>query len=73
MQALNLIIEWAKNDIPTWQGDAVRRLLLNDSLNENDISELLSMIKKQRGLLKTSDIVSEPILPQKGMFSGVPV
>ena len=71
MQALNLIIEWAKNDIPTWQGDAVRRLLLNDRISENDISELISIIKKQHGLLEAKDIVPKPILPQKGMFSGV--
>lgn len=30
MAALNKIIEWAKSELPAWQGDAVRRIRLSE-------------------------------------------
>lgn len=73
MTALESIISWAESDLPDWQSDAVRRLLLQNTLTEGDRQDLLSMLKALHGLLPkgTKSSKSEPM--QKGMVSGAPI
>ena len=40
MSALESIIKWGINEIPDWQSDAVRRILTQESLAEDDEQEL---------------------------------
>jgi len=72
MTALESIIAWAESDLPKWQSDAVRRLLIQDALTDEDRQELLLMLKNLHGLLP--DGATPPKLQplQKGMVSGAP-
>ena len=49
MSVLEQIIDWAKT-IPSWQGEAVRRLLQQESLTSEDESQLYSLLKSAHGL-----------------------
>jgi len=72
MTALESIIAWAEGDLPEWLSDAVRRLLLQDSLTEDDRHDLLLMLKSLHDLLPdgTTPPIPQPL--KKGMVSGVP-
>jgi len=49
MSVLAKIAEWAK-ELHAWQNDAVRRLMTQDSLADDDIDEIYSMLKASAGL-----------------------
>jgi hypothetical protein len=51
MSALESIIEWTQNELPDWQSDAVRRLLTQEELTENDKNEILAMLKEKNGIV----------------------
>lgn len=72
MTALNSIVDWAESDLPEWQSDAVRRLLVQDILTDSDRQEILSMVKALHGLLPDGAIPTKPQPLQKGMVSGAP-
>src|SRR5271169_5066655 len=54
MNVLQEILTWSKGR-PTWQRDALRRLVLNDELTEQDIRELADICKGDYGLSDKKD------------------
>ena len=72
MSVLESIINWAERDLPAWQSDAVRRLLTQDVLTEDDKTELFGMLKTTHGLAgpKIPVIDAQPL--KKGDVSGAP-
>lgn len=56
MSVLNEILEWSQNR-PLWQRDALRRLVLNDELLEEDILELGEICKSVYGLSEQQNIL----------------
>lgn len=72
MTALDSIITWAESDLPEWQSDAVRRLLVQDDLTDDDRQDLLSMLKVRYGLLLGLTTHPRPLPLRKGMVSGAP-
>lgn len=63
MSIIRSIIEWTEKDLLEWQSDAVRRLLTQDKLTEEDELEILSMVKNKWGLNSGKTVT--PILLQK--------
>lgn len=49
MNVLKELLKWSV-DRPDWQRDALRRLMLNDELADNDITELTAICKSVHGL-----------------------
>src|ERR1700753_671239 len=49
MSVLAEILEWSK-DRPNWQRDALRRLVLNGELTNDDINDLSEVCKSGHGL-----------------------
>lgn len=72
MTALESIVAWAESELLAWQGDAVRRLLTQDTLTEADRQELLLMFKALHGLLPDEITPPEPQALEMGMVSGAP-
>jgi len=72
MSALDSIIKWAEEDLLEWQSDAVRRLLLQEELSEEDKDDLLRMIKERHGIKDDVHPVPKPKPLKKGDVSGSP-
>jgi hypothetical protein len=72
MTALDSIIAWAESELPEWQSDAVRRLLVQDALTDDDRQDFLLMLKALHGLLPDGTTPPKPQPLQKGMVSGAP-
>ena len=72
MSALELIIEWTKEDLYEWQSDAVRRLLTQDELSHTDEKEILKLLKAKHGLLNQDESAIKAIPLEKGHISGAP-
>lgn len=72
MSALDSIIKWAEDDLLEWQSDAVRRLLLQGQLSEEDKDELLRMIKERHGIKDDAHPAPKPKPLKKGDVSGSP-
>lgn len=70
MTALESIVDWAESDLPEWQSDAVRRLLVQDALTDEDRFEILAMVKALHGLLPEGVTPPTPQPLKKGMVSG---
>ena len=66
MAVLDEIVKWASSELPSWQGEAVRRLLLQGTLTPADKEDLLFMLKDRYGLLK----VGEKCIQPKPLCSG---
>ena len=56
MSVLNEILEWSQ-DRPLWQQDALRRLVLDDELSEEDIDDLGEICKSIHGLSGQQEII----------------
>jgi energy-coupling factor transporter ATP-binding protein EcfA2 len=54
MTVLEEILEWSQ-DRPAWQRDALRRLVLNGELSDDDISALTDICKSAHGLAEQQD------------------
>ncbi|WP_058533967.1 AAA family ATPase [Legionella saoudiensis] len=54
MSVLKEILEWSQ-ERPDWQRDALRRLVLNDELSEDDLKELGEICKSAHGLSEQQD------------------
>jgi len=65
-QALEKIVEWAKDGKPLWVQDAVRRLIENNELSDTDINELLAMCKEAHGLDDPANPAPSPTPPAVG-------
>lgn len=50
MNATSKLLEWAAGR-PAWQQDALRRLAVNRSLSEQDLDDLLAMLKAEHNLV----------------------
>lgn len=72
MSVLESIIAWAENDLPDWQSDAVRRILTQDILTEDDKKELFGMLKASHGLVDPKAPRVDPQPLNKGDVSGAP-
>lgn len=72
MSVLESIIEWAEKDLPAWQSDAVRRLLTQDILTEDDKNELFVMLKASHVLVDFKNKHVDPKPLKKGDVSGAP-
>ena len=70
--ALQLIVEWAENELVAWKSDAVRRMLTQDELDESDKKDLLAMLKDRHDLSDPQDQPPKPQPIRKGHISGVP-
>lgn len=73
MTVLQEILEWS-HDRPAWQRDALRRLVLNGELSDDDIGALTDICKSTHGLAEHQDIapLSKDHVPVKTAGS-VPV
>lgn len=71
MSAISQIVEWANNEIPPWQADAVRRLLTTGELSDDDRKELLLMAKVASGLPVTGSVAT-PKPPHLDQVPGGP-
>ena len=69
---LQSIVEWAENELAPWQSDSVRRLLIQDELDEQDRIDLLEMLKDRHGLANPQNQPPKPQPMRKGHISGVP-
>lgn len=56
MTVLQEILQWSQ-DRPAWQREALRRLVLNGELDDEDISALAEICKSGHGLAEQRDIV----------------
>ena len=56
MSVLKEILDWSK-DLPMWQRDALRRLVINDELSEDDIRELGEVCKSAHGLSEQQEVL----------------
>ena len=56
MTVLQEILEWSQ-DRPPWQRDALRRLVVNDELSDEDINALAEICKSGHGLAEQRDVV----------------
>lgn len=48
MALLDDILAWSQG-LPSWQGDALRRLFANRSMSPDDLGEILAMVKEEHG------------------------
>ena len=56
MDVLAEILAWSTG-LPTWQRDALRRILVQGDLSEDDINSLTELCKKAHGLADCEDAV----------------
>lgn len=56
MTVLREILEWSQ-DRPSWQRDALRRLVVNGDLSDADIRELAEICKRDYGLVEKVEIM----------------
>ena len=56
MTVLQEILEWSQ-DRPTWQRDALRRLVMNGELSDDDLRELAGICKLAHGLAEEREVV----------------
>ena len=70
MTVLEEILEWSQ-DRPAWQRDAMRRLVLNGELSDDDIRDLSEMCKSAHGLAEQQEVVplAKDHVPGKGSGS----
>ncbi len=68
ISSLDQIIKWSST-LPTWQSEAVRRLLLKIDLGQDDEKELLLMLKSDFGLADAAQVPKAKILDGKQFSS----
>ena len=56
VSVLKEILEWSQ-DRPAWQRDALRRLVLNGELSDDDIRDLSEICKSAHGLADQQDVI----------------
>jgi energy-coupling factor transporter ATP-binding protein EcfA2 len=66
MNVLQEILEWSQSR-PMWQRDALRRLVLNGELSEEDISSLTEICKSAHGLAEQqeTDPLAKELMPDR--------
>lgn len=70
MTVLEELLEWSQ-DRPSWQRDALRRLVLNGELSDDDIRALTEICKSAHGLSEQQDIapLAKEHVPEKAAGS----
>jgi hypothetical protein len=70
MTVLEELLEWSQ-DRPNWQRDALRRLVLNGELSDDDISALTDMCKSENGLAERQNFapLTKEHVPEKAAGS----
>lgn len=71
MSAIEKIIEWA-DELPTWESDAIRRILTQSDFSDKDTQDVMNFLKKEFDLLETSKGIPVPRRIKSGDISGVP-
>ncbi|MFZ3002532.1 MAG: AAA family ATPase [Undibacterium umbellatum] len=64
MTILQEVLKWSK-EIPTWQSDAVRRLLSSDDVTANDLDDLYALLKLEHGVADLNGRVPKPLMPDQ--------
>jgi len=66
MTVLEQLLDWSQ-DRPAWQRDALRRLVLNGDLSDDDIRTLTDICKSAHGLAEPQDIapLNKEHVPEK--------
>ena len=72
MAAIDQVIEWAQKELPSWQADAIRRILTQNYLTPQDKIELLAMLKERHGLEDPNQPAPICIPIESGQISGSP-
>ena len=76
MSILDEIVNWS-SDLPLWQSDVVRRLFLQHELSEEELQEVLVILKAQHGFEDSSALEPIPLsqdhIPQLQEDTGVNV
>lgn len=72
MSTLESIIKWAQKELYDWQREAVRRLLIQGELNQNDKAEILLMLKEHHGLVDPENPAPKPKPLSEADVSGAP-
>ena len=70
MSLLKDITDWARTQLPPWQADAVRRLLLQGELTNEAKDELFLQLKSVHGLVSDPSVIKPSVLPPKTGVSG---
>lgn len=72
MSALDMIIQWARDDLYDWQQNSVRRLLTQGFLSVEDENEIFAMLKERKGIIDPKNPAKKPQSIKKGDISGAP-
>lgn len=72
MSTLESIIKWARDELYDWQKDAVRRLLIQGELSQNDKAEILLMLKEHHNLVDPTNRAPKPKPLREADVSGAP-
>lgn len=56
----NEILKWSKS-LPDWESDALRRIVENINYSEKDVSEVLELLKNEKGLISIDKISRKAI------------
>jgi len=67
--ALDLIIQWAQG-LYDWQGDAIRRILIQGDVTEDDEKQILLMLKERNGIKDPDNPAPKPQPLKKTDISG---
>jgi hypothetical protein len=62
--ALDLIIQWAQG-LYDWQSDAIRRILMQGDVTEEDEQQILLMLKERNGIIGVVGDVPKNMIPEK--------
>ena len=62
MTILQEIIKWAKG-LPTWQQDAITRLIAKGALDAAEVDDLYALLKLAHGLPDPTGRIAKPVDP----------
>jgi ABC-type lipoprotein export system ATPase subunit len=66
---LEKILDWSET-LPDWQSDSLRRILYQDKISEQDISDILNMLKVNNGI---TDLKQIKVTPKRLSKTDIPV
>ncbi len=64
MSILKEILKWSQS-IPTWQSDAVARLLVKQTLTTDDVNDLFALVKSEHGIPDPQGRKSNPLTAEQ--------
>jgi len=60
INVFNEILKWSES-LPAWESDALRRIVENVNYSEKDVSEVLELLKYEKGLISKDEISRKAI------------